>query len=89
MTARYNHDMASRPKVQSLEKAALRLDPGARAKLVHTFVDSLGGLSREQVGSLWLDEAERRSTEMEAGKVKGIPGEKVFAELEARYKKKK
>lgn len=87
MTRRYNQVMASRPKVESLERAALRLKPKARAKLVHALVGSFEGLSREELNSLWLDEAERRAAEMKSGKVVGIPGDEVFARLEARYKK--
>ncbi|MDT0619524.1 addiction module protein [Salinisphaera sp. P385] len=37
--------------------------------------------------ALWLDEAERRDEELASGKVKGIPGEEVFARIESRYSK--
>ena len=79
--------MATAPTVESLEQAALRLQPDARAKLAHTLVESLSGLSRERLDALWLAEAERRNAEIESGKVKGIPGEQVFARIEAKYKK--
>jgi len=87
MTHRYNQGMAARRSVESLEEAALRLKPRARAKLAHTIVDSLSGLSRKDLDALWLDEAERREAEMESGKVKGIPGDEVFARIESKYKK--
>jgi hypothetical protein len=79
--------MASVPTIESLEQAALRLKPDARAKLAHALVESLSGLSRAELNALWLEEAERRDAEMETGKVSGIPGEKVFADIEAKYKK--
>ena len=79
--------MATVPTVESLEQAALQLKPDARARLAHSLVESLSGLSRKQLDALWLDEAERRDAEMESGKVKGIPGEEVFAHIESRYKK--
>lgn len=76
------------PTVESLEQAALRLQPDARAKLAHTLVGSLSGLPREQLDALWLEEAERRNSEMESGAVNGVPGEAVFARIEGRHKKK-
>ncbi len=79
--------MAASPTVESLQQAALRLKPDARAKLAHSLVESLSGLSREELDALWLDEAERRDAEMESGKVKGIPGQEVFARIESKYKK--
>jgi putative addiction module component (TIGR02574 family) len=79
--------MATAPTFESLEEAALRLKPNARAKLAHTLVDSLSGLSRAELNALWLEEAERRDTEMESGRVTGIPGERVFAQIESKYKK--
>lgn len=71
----------------SLEQAALRLQPRDRARLAHSLVESLGGLSREELTALWLDEAERRDEELASGKVQGIPGEEVFARIESRYRK--
>lgn len=79
--------MAPFPTVESLEQAALRLQPDARAKLAHTLVESLSGLPREQLDALWLTEAEQRDAEMESGKVSGLPGEQVFARIEAKHKK--
>jgi putative addiction module component (TIGR02574 family) len=88
MTHGYNRAMATPRSTRTLEKAVLQLKPRARAKLVHALVDSLEGLSRKEIDSLWLDEAERRAAELESGKVAAVPGEKVFARIEAKYKKK-
>lgn len=79
--------MATVRTIESIEQAVLRLQPGARAKLAHSLVESLGALSREQLEILWLDEAERRDEEMESGTVQGIPGEEVFARIRAKYNK--
>lgn len=79
--------MANVQTTESIERAALRLQPDARARLAHRVVESLGDLSREQLEMLWLDEAERRDQEMESGKVKGIPGDEVFSRMEAKYNK--
>ena len=79
--------MSNIQTAESIEQAALQLQPEARAKLAHSLVESLGTLSREQLEALWLDEAERRDGEMESGKVKGIPGEEVFSRIESKYNK--
>lgn len=79
--------MSNTETIESLEQAALRLQPEARAKLAHSLVESLGQLSRQQLEGLWLDEAERRDQEMESGKVEGIQGEDVFSRIESRYGK--
>lgn len=70
----------------SIEDAARQLRPRARMQLVHSLVESLAGLSQEQLDALWLDEAERRDDEMESGTVKGIPGEEVFSRIERKFR---
>jgi hypothetical protein len=55
--------------------------------LVRRLVESLRGLSRDELNALWLDEAQRRDAEMESGKVEGIPGDEIFAGIETRYRK--
>ena len=73
--------------IESIQQAALQLQPAARAELTHTLVQSLATLSESEVAELWLAEAERRNNEIESGQVKGIPGEEVFRRLYARYSK--
>ena len=79
--------MATLHTIESLQEAALRLQPDARVQLAHTLVESLGALSESELSELWLREAERREAEMDAGNVKGIPGKEVFANIKARYGK--
>lgn len=77
--------MATLLSVETLEQAALELQPEARAQLTHTLVQSLAALSESEVAELWLSEAERRDAEMESGQVRGVPGDEVFRRLRARY----
>ncbi len=79
--------MATIPSIESVQEAALQLQPAARAALTHALVESLTALPEAQVAELWLDEAERRDAEMDSGRVVGIPGEEVFRRLYARYRK--
>jgi len=79
--------MAITSTVESIEQAALQLQPAARAQLTHALIQSLASLPDAEVGELWLAEAERRDAEMESGQVQGIPGDEVFSRLRARYGK--
>jgi hypothetical protein len=79
--------MATNQDIKSIETAALSLDTEGRAHLVRRLVESLRGLSRDELNALWLDEAQRRDAEMESGKVEGIPGDEIFAGIETRYRK--
>jgi len=78
--------MSRNRDIRSIEEAALSLDTEGRAQLAHRLVESLNGLSRDQIKALWIDEAQRRAAELESGRVKGIPGEEVFAGIESRYR---
>jgi hypothetical protein len=71
--------------IPDLEALALRLDPRERVHLAHTIVTSLGELSPEQIQELWLDEAQLRDEELEAGTVQDIPGPAVFARIRSRH----
>ena len=42
---------------------------------------------RDEIDRLWATEVERRIDQFEAGNVELIPGEQVFAKIEARYGK--
>jgi len=64
-----------------LESEILRLEPRERVRLAHLLVTSLDELTPELVRELWLDEAERRDHELEAGDVQAIPGPEVLARL--------
>ena len=77
--------MAIVNNTESIEREMLRLEPEARAKLVHSLVKSLGNLSETELDSLWLDEAERRDAELESGSVEAVPGDDVFKRIRSRH----
>jgi hypothetical protein len=68
-----------------LEAEALRLDPSERVHLAHAMVMSLGEASPQQIQELWLDEAQRRDEEIEAGLVEEVPGPEVFSRIRRRH----
>ena len=73
--------------IDSIEEAALRLQPDARVKLARSIVESLAALSEPELADLWLREAERRDQEMDAGATAGVSGDDVFEDIRARHDK--
>lgn len=69
---------------EEIENAALELAPKARLRLAHALVRSLESVDPERIRELWIDEAERRDAEMDAGEVRGVPGEEVLARIRAK-----
>jgi len=72
--------------VDELKRAALRLSAAERASLAHELLSSLESLSEAEVEQLWVEEALRRSAEIDAGLVETIPADQVIAEARARLK---
>ncbi|MDA0737610.1 MAG: addiction module protein [Nitrospirae bacterium] len=70
-----------------LLEEALLLPADERASLVERILQSLNLPTEAEITRLWGEEAERRVSELEAGKVAAIPGEQVFTKLRAKYQK--
>lgn len=51
---------------QGVEAEVLKLAPLDRAKMAGKLLNSLEGLSKEEVSRLWAEEARRRDAEMDA-----------------------
>ena len=67
---------------ESITQQALDLDLKERARLVERLLESLDGVSEEEIQELWLDEAERRIQEYRAGRMEAVVSEQVFREAE-------
>ena len=72
--------------LQTIEREALSLAPADRAKLAHELLESLDTLSPAEIDELWLDEAERRLRELDAGRVQLVPAEEVYRKAQALLK---
>jgi putative addiction module component (TIGR02574 family) len=58
----------------ALETEALKLSLGDRARLAERLIASLDdGTTEADVEQLWIEEAERRLADLEAGRAVGIP----------------
>jgi len=66
---------------------ALSLPADARLNLIEKLLMSLNLPIDEEIDRLWAEEAERRVSQIEEGKIELVPGEKVFAKLRAKHMK--
>ena len=64
-----------------ITEQALGLDLEERARLAKKLLESLDGLIEAEIENLWLDEAERRIREYEAGRMAAIPSDEGFREV--------
>lgn len=72
--------------VDELMREAMRLDASERAAMAHELLSSLEALSEAEIEQLWLDEAERRRAEIEAGAVETISAADAISQARARLK---
>jgi putative addiction module component (TIGR02574 family) len=66
---------------------ALSLPADVRLSLVEKLLTSLNLPIDEGIDRLWAEEAERRVSQIEEGKVKLVPGEEVFNKIRAKHVK--
>lgn len=71
---------------ESIEREALHLPTAARAQLAHKLLLSLEDLSEAELDELWLDEAERRTRDIDEGRVQLVPAEEVRRKAQALLK---
>jgi len=63
--------------IKTLEREALNLPTDDRARLIRDLLDSLDDLPSQEVDRLWLEEANRRAEQLDAGDVKLVSSEEV------------
>jgi putative addiction module component (TIGR02574 family) len=72
--------------VAEIEKEIRALGPAEQEKLLRALLEELQGPPDPDVERAWLEEAQRRSRELDAGLVKPIPADEVFERARARLK---
>ncbi|MCC6140153.1 MAG: addiction module protein [Nitrospira sp.] len=70
-------------RTKELFDEAISLPIEIRTKLIEKLLRSLNP-SQKDVDKLWAREAEKRVEEIKSGKVKTIPGDKVFKKIHDR-----
>ena len=66
---------------------ALSLPADARISLVEKLLSSLNLPTQNEIDRAWAEEAERRVSQIDSGKVKLIPGRKVFERIRQKYQR--
>ena len=66
-----------------IEKQALSLSAEERARLARELLDSIDNLTPREIEKLWLEEAERRSQQIDRGEVVLIDGDEVARKARA------
>ena len=66
---------------------ALDLPADERLSLVDRLIASLNLPTQTEIDRLWAAEAEHRLAQIDRGEVELIPGEKVFADIRAKYRR--
>ncbi len=66
---------------------ALSLPSDERVSLVEKLLTSLNLPIQEEIDRLWVEEAERRVSQIERGDVELIPGDEVFAKIRRKYQR--
>lgn len=66
---------------------ALLLPADARVSLVERLLTSLNLPTQPEIDRLWAKEVERRIAQIDKGKVKLLPGSKVFSDIRKKYRR--
>lgn len=70
--------------LRSLRQQALALDDKDRADLAYDLLDTLDPGPASEVDQAWLDEAERRVTDLDAGTIRSAPIDGVLEDIKKR-----
>ena len=64
-----------------IEEKVRELSQNDKAALIRLLISELDGPPEPDIERAWIAEAKRRDQELLEGRVKGIPGEQVFAHV--------
>ena len=79
--------IATMQMTEKIYEQALDLPTGDRLILIDKLLHSTNLPTQLEVDTLWAEEVERRSKEIETGKARLIPGEEVFEKIKKRFGK--
>ena len=82
----FGGDQTMSATLAQIETEALALPPAKRAQLVDKLWESLGDTTHPYLSEEWKAEIQRRCREIDAGKVKMIPGDQVMREARMKLK---
>jgi len=73
--------------IEKIEEEIRSLSAAEKAELLRSLITELDVPADADVEQAWLEEAQRRHRELVEGKVKGVPGERVFENLRSRLRR--
>jgi putative addiction module component (TIGR02574 family) len=71
---------------EKIEEQIRLLSTADKVQLLRSLIAELDAPADTDVERAWLEEAQRRQRELVEGKVKGVPGERVFENLRSRLR---
>ena len=74
--------------VSEIEREIRGLKPDEQEHLLRALLEELDGPPDPGVEQAWLEEAQRRSRELDSGAAKAIPAEEVLAKARAELKRR-
>jgi len=73
--------------VEKIAEEIRSLTAEQKVELLRSLIAELDAPAEADVERAWLEEAQRRHRELVEGKVKGVPGERVFENLGSRLRR--
>ena len=73
--------------IADIETEIRGLGPSDQERLLRALLEELDGPLDPEAERLWLEEAQRRSRELDAGLVEPVPSEKVFERVRTHLKR--
>ena len=73
--------------IEKIEEDIRSLSVAEKLELLRSLIAELDAPADNDVERAWLEEAQRRHRELVEGKIKGIPGERVFENLRSRLRR--
>jgi hypothetical protein len=74
--------------VSEIEKEIRSLEPDDQEQLLRALLEELDGPPDPKVEQAWLEEAQRRSSELDAGTVRTTPADEVLAKARDQLKRR-
>jgi len=74
--------------VSDIEKEIRELEPAEQEHLLRALLEELDGTPDSDVEQAWLEEAQRRSGELDTGAVEAVSADQVFAKARAGLKRR-
>jgi putative addiction module component (TIGR02574 family) len=73
--------------IEKIEEEIRSLSSAEKVQLLRSLITELDAPPDDDVEQAWFEEAQKRHRELVEDKVKGVPGERVFENLQSRLRR--